>query len=71
MELDILAQLPSLEGFDAVIFAVKHKEFTEISFDKWVEENSVLVFDANNVLTPKQIKLITKTNVNYISIGRG
>ena len=36
--------------FDAIIFAVPHKEFNQLDLTEWVSGNKVLLFDANNVL---------------------
>ena len=71
LEIDILDELPDSEEIDAVIFAVPHKEYADISLVKWIGENNTLLFDANNVLTEKQVMDITNNKLNYISIGRG
>ena len=68
-ELD--SNLPDASSYDAIIFAVAHKEFTDIPITKWVLDNETLIFDANNVLTKKQIKEIKKYKLSYQSVGRG
>lgn len=72
-EMDMnIAELPNNTAkFDAIVFAVSHKEFNNLSLKKWIKPNRTLLFDANNVLTEKQILEISQNKINYISIGRG
>jgi len=72
-EMDMnIAELPNnTDKFDAIVFAVSHKEFNNLSLKKWIKPNRTLLFDANNVLTEKQILEISQNKINYISIGRG
>jgi UDP-N-acetyl-D-mannosaminuronate dehydrogenase len=63
--------LPNSTEFDAIVFAVPHKEFNQLDLTEWVSGNKVLLFDANNVLTEKQVIDIKKNKINYMSIGRG
>ena len=72
-EVDISMEinLPDSADFHAIIFAVPHKEFAKIDLTAWISGNSVLLFDANNVLTEKQVNDIKKNKLNYMSIGRG
>jgi UDP-N-acetyl-D-glucosamine dehydrogenase len=71
LEMEIITELPEAGNFDAIIFAVPHKEFAEISMNKLIKTKSTLLFDANNVLTSKQREEIKINNLNYLSIGRG
>jgi UDP-N-acetyl-D-glucosamine dehydrogenase len=71
LEIEITTELPESVNFDAIIFAVPHKEFAEISMNKLIKTKSTLLFDANNVLTNKQKEEIKINNFNYLSIGRG
>jgi UDP-N-acetyl-D-glucosamine dehydrogenase len=71
VEIDMETKLPDSAEFDAVVFAVPHKEFALLDFTKWIAGNSVLLFDANNVLTEKQVNDIKENKINYMSIGRG
>jgi UDP-N-acetyl-D-glucosamine dehydrogenase len=71
MEMDIKTDLPDPADFDAIIFAVPHKEFAEINLNEWIRRNNTLLFDANNVLTKKQVSEIRGNKLKYISIGRG
>ncbi|MCR5272851.1 MAG: nucleotide sugar dehydrogenase [Lachnospiraceae bacterium] len=72
MNIDVESDIPQFEGYDAVVFAVQHKEYTEIDFSDIHTDKTVLIFDANRVLTDEQIEKINK-NGSFIfkSIGRG
>ena len=63
--------LPDSSDYDAIIFAVSHKEFQNISMKDWVSNIRTLLFDANNVLTQNQVSEIKNSKLNYMSIGRG
>ena len=71
LDIKIENQLPNSADYDAVVFAVQHREFTELDLAEWILGCSVLIFDANNVLTKKQVSVIRKNKLNYMSIGRG
>ena len=71
LNIETEGQLPDSTGFDAILFAVPHKEFANISFTDWISQKNTLLFDANNVLTKEQILEIKQNNLNYMSIGRG
>ena len=71
MDMDVKTDLPDPADFDAIIFVVPHKEFAEINLNEWIRRNNTLLFDANNVLTKKQVSEIEENKLNYMSIGRG
>jgi UDP-N-acetyl-D-glucosamine dehydrogenase len=71
LNMDIKTELPDFTDYDAIVFAVPHKEFEKISLKERIRQNGTLLFDANNVLTQKQISEIKYNNLNYMSIGRG
>ena len=71
LELDLEPHLPSSSDYDAIVFAVAHKEFADIPMSEWVYGDNLLIFDANNVLTKKQVAEIREHKLNYQSIGRG
>ena len=71
VDISMESNLPNSTEFDAIIFAVPHKEFNQLDLTEWVSGNKVLLFDANNVLTAKQVTDINKNKFNYMSIGRG
>ena len=72
-EVDIIMEpvLPKLKGFHVIVFAVPHNEFKKIDLKSWASDLDVLFFDANNVLTKKQVSQLEKNSMNFMSIGRG
>ena len=71
VDLEIKTELPNSADFDAIVFAVPHKAYAEIDINKLIKRNNTLLFDANNVLTKKQVSEIEENKLNYMSIGRG
>ena len=61
----------NIGDFDAIVFAVQHKEFKKINFKKFLKSKRPLIFDANNVLTKNQIIDIKSLKCKIVSIGRG
>lgn len=71
MNMKVLHEIPSFEGYDAVVFTVQHKQYTEIDFTKCNLSRGALVFDANCVLSKQQRDCINNLdNVKFKSIGR-
>ena len=63
-------KIPNINKFDAVVFAVKHKEYEKINFKNCKPKNkNFLLYDANNVLSSKQKKILKKLDLNFISAG--
>ena len=71
MKMNVLKELPSSSNYDGIIFAVNHTEFKNINLASWIGKEKVLLLDANNVLTKKQLQQVNETKINYKSIGRG
>ena len=71
LNMDIKTELPDSTDYDAIVFAVPHKEYADINLNKWIIQNGTLLFDANNVLTKKQVSEIRRNKLKYMSIGRG
>ena len=71
VDIEVKINLPNSTEFDAIVFAVPHKVFADISFKEWIIKSTTLLFDANNVLTKKQVLDIKQNKFNYMSIGRG
>tara|TARA_B100000767_G_scaffold243442_1_gene241102 strand:+ start:5117 stop:6484 length:1368 start_codon:yes stop_codon:yes gene_type:complete len=59
----------NISNFDLVLFAVKHNVYRNINFDKKLIKKTI-IFDANYVLTEKQLNQIKKNKINFYSIGR-
>lgn len=72
MNISVKQEIPSFEEFDAIVFAVQHKQYMDVDFTSIHTGEQLLIFDSNRVLTDKQIEDI-KNNSSLIfkSIGRG
>ncbi|MBQ4284573.1 MAG: nucleotide sugar dehydrogenase [Lachnospira sp.] len=72
MGISVNKDIPPFEGFDAVVFAVQHREYSDIDFSSIATSKKLLVFDANRVLSDNQIDAVNH-NDNFVfkSIGRG
>jgi UDP-N-acetyl-D-glucosamine dehydrogenase len=64
-------ELPSPEGFDAVIFAVPHKQYTCMDVGVWLKKSAAAILDANNVLSQEQRSALVTEGRKVVSIGRG
>ena len=72
MDADVIRDIPSFDKFDAVVFAVQHKQYEDVDFSQIQTDKKVLVFDTNKVLNEKQIEDIEANNCFvFKSIGRG
>ena len=61
--------IKNISKFDLVLFTVKHNVYKKINFDKKLIKKTI-IFDANYVLTNKQLDQINKNQINFYSIGR-
>lgn len=67
-----VSAIPNLNAMDALVLAVRHTSFAKLNFNKLLSFNSkIIILDAFNVLTNKQIKEINNKNCKLIFIGRG
>lgn len=71
MQMKVENEILDFSQFDALVFAVAHKEFSKIDFSDISLSDNTLIFDANNVLTKVQTEYIKNNNLKYESIGRG
>lgn len=72
MNMRVLADIPPFSGYDAIVFAVQHKQYTQIDFSQNTVAKGLLIFDANCVLTEEQRTYIkTMKEITFASIGRG
>jgi nucleotide sugar dehydrogenase len=70
-KINVSYDIPKIDKFDVIVFAVKHREYKKINFKKWkIKKNKFLIVDANGVLTEKQINTLKRRKLNLISIGR-
>lgn len=71
LDMEVLREIPSFKGYDAVVFTVQHKQYRDIDFEKVIFENNALIFDANCVLSRTQREAIVRLkNIKLASIGR-
>ena len=64
-------ELPSAEGFDAVVFAVPHQEYVEMDVGEWLGPARPLIVDANDVLATDVLRELAAAGCRVWSIGRG
>jgi len=69
--LSVSKEIPEAAGFDAVVFAVAHREYSEINFENWLDSRVSLVFDAANALTHEQRKVCNKMGCEVFLRGCG
>jgi len=60
-----------LEGVDAVVFAVPHKEYKDLDVVGWLNGASPIILDANAVLSGAQRTQIYNNKTPLYCIGRG
>lgn len=71
MDAKIPEIMPDLSGFDAIVLTVRHAEFVDDDFTKKIAKADCLIFDANNVLSEKQIDYLREHGCILGFIGRG
>jgi UDP-N-acetyl-D-glucosamine dehydrogenase len=70
-EAELASELPSPEGFDALVFAVPHAEYVAMDVAAWLGEARPLVVDAAKVLQTEQLRRVAAAGSRVWSIGRG
>jgi UDP-N-acetyl-D-glucosamine dehydrogenase len=65
------AEIPSAANLDAVVLAVPHEQYLQLDLNQWLGKANPLIFDANNVLSPKQLAMLKNSGRRLASIGRG
>ena len=71
LQLAVRAELPSLRGIDAVVFAVPHAGYRELDVERWLDGARPAVLDAADVLLPDQRAAFAALGCDVASIGRG
>jgi len=71
LDIDIPEQMPPANGFDAVIFAVSHREYREIDPARWLAGARPAILDANDVLSAAQREAFGAAGCRIECIGRG
>ena len=70
LDIPITSEFLEASSFDAIVFAVPHKQYHGLSINSWLE-GANLILDANGVFNSKQRKLIRSKGVRIESIGIG
>ncbi|MCC6226615.1 MAG: nucleotide sugar dehydrogenase [Microthrixaceae bacterium] len=68
---DTPAVVPPAAGFDAVVFAVSHREYRELDLPSWLGDARPLVYDGFGVLDAEQRRFLADTGCRVESLGRG
>jgi UDP-N-acetyl-D-glucosamine dehydrogenase len=64
-------EIPSPDGFDAVVFAVPHAEYVAMDVEDWLQDDRPVMLDANKVLSSDQLNRLAASGCRVWSIGRG
>ncbi|WP_207485307.1 nucleotide sugar dehydrogenase [Arenibaculum pallidiluteum] len=70
-DLDVPAEIPPAEGFDAVVTAVPHEEYRSFDFRRWLGGRRLLFVDAFDVLGSGRRRELRALGCRVESIGRG
>jgi UDP-N-acetyl-D-glucosamine dehydrogenase len=71
LETIVPADLPSLAGVDAVVFAVPHDPYRRLDIEGWLAGTRPVVLDASDVLSAAQRATFAQLGCTVASIGRG
>jgi UDP-N-acetyl-D-glucosamine dehydrogenase len=71
LETIVPAELPSLAGVDAVVFAVPHDPYRRLDIEGWLGGTRPVVLDASDVLSAAQRATFARLGCTVASIGRG
>lgn len=64
-------ELPQAAGFDAIVFAIPHRQYREVDIEEWLAGNRPLILDANRVLSDSQGERVRELGCRMFCIGRG
>lgn len=72
MNVEVIQEIPSFNEYDAVVFAVQHKQYASIDFSKLSLDHTIFIFDSNRVMNDKQLDDASKNEKVILKcIGRG
>lgn len=71
MKSDMPENIPDPKDYDAIVFALPHKEYTELDIPEWLGDAKPIILDANNVLSHAMRDSIRSHGISIHSIGRG
>ena len=64
-------EIPSPDGFDAIVFAVDNSRYHNLNFSRWLGSARPVVVDANNILSAEQRANLRAHGCRVESVGRG
>jgi len=70
MSIELPVKLPDAKEFDAIFFAVSHRQYKDLQLIPWAL-GCKLIFDANGIFRQDQRELLREHNVRVESTGRG
>ncbi len=71
LDMEVPRNIPLAKNFDAIVFAVSHKQYSELNLEEWLSGNRPCILDANGVLTQSQREFLKNTDICFESVGRG
>jgi UDP-N-acetyl-D-mannosaminuronate dehydrogenase len=71
VDVRVASELPPSDSIDLVVFAVSHREYTDLDLSSWLNGSRPAVLDANNVLTSAQHQFLRGIGCKLGAIGRG
>ena len=71
LDRDVPGEIPSPDGFDAVVFAVPHEAYRAMDLPAWLGDARPAVFDGFSVLSTAQRRTLSSLGCAVASIGRG
>ena len=69
--MELPEDLPGPAGFDAVVFAVGHREYRTLDLAGWLGDARPAVLDADGVLAARQRDALGALGCRFAAIGRG
>jgi UDP-N-acetyl-D-mannosaminuronate dehydrogenase len=71
MDIAIHSELPLPREAQAVVFAIPHEAYLKLDILAWLNGAQPLIFDANDVLTSRQLDDLKESGISVWRIGRG
>jgi nucleotide sugar dehydrogenase len=71
LDVDVQTELPTLDGIDAIVFAVANRVYRGLDLRAWLGRQRPAVLDANAVLTDAQRAALRAHGGRVASLGRG
>lgn len=71
LDIDVPDDIPAPADFDAIVFAVGHKEYVDMDVAKWLGSSKALILDTGNIFGYDRLKQLEASGYTVASIGRG